>query len=98
MEWIGGTWEPTETSTDHPLVQTLRRSVREATGQPPRVQGMTYASDLRLFSNNFGIPGVLFGPGDIRVAHFSDEYVALSELAHATLALALTIVEFCGMA
>jgi acetylornithine deacetylase len=39
---------------------------------------------------------VLFGPGDIRLAHFTDEYVPLAEVEVATRALVQTIVEFCG--
>jgi len=86
-----------ETSLSHPLVQTLRQAVGDATGKPPLVQGATYGSDLRLFTNNFGIPGVLFGPGDIRLAHFPDESVSLAEVEAAALALAATVCEYCGV-
>jgi len=97
VEWIGGVWEGAETSLSHPLVQTLRQAVGEATGKPPLVQGAAYGSDLRLFTNNFGIPGVLFGPGDIRLAHFTDESVSLAEVETAALALAATVCEYCGV-
>ncbi len=70
----------------------------EATGRPAAVRGASYGSDLRLFTNHFGIPGTHFGPGDIRQAHFTDEYVAIAEVEAASLALALTIVSFCGPA
>jgi acetylornithine deacetylase len=97
VEWIGGTWHPTETAGDHPLVGILQGAVGQATGKPAVVRGATYASDLRLFTNAFGIPGVLFGPGDIRQAHFCDEYVRMPEVEQASLALALAIVQFCGV-
>jgi acetylornithine deacetylase len=61
------------------------------------VRGATYGSDLRLFTNNFGVPGVLFGPGDIRQAHFTDESIAIAEVESAALALAVTIAEYCGV-
>lgn len=98
VEWIGGTWEGVETPRDHPLVRTLAEAVGAATGRPAAVRGVTYGSDLRLFSNDFGVPGVLFGPGDIRLAHFTDESVPIAEVETAALALALTIVRFCGVA
>ncbi len=98
VEWTGGTWEPTETSREHPLVRALSEAVAEATGRPASVRGASYGSDLRLFTNHFGIPGAHFGPGDIRQAHFTDEYVALAEVEAAALALAATIVKFCGTA
>lgn len=98
VEWIGGTWEPTETPREHPVVRALSEAVTETTSRPAVVRGATYGSDLRLFTNHFGIPGTHFGPGDIRQAHFTDEYVAIAEVEAASLALALTIVNFCGTA
>ncbi|HSB78107.1 MAG TPA: ArgE/DapE family deacylase [Candidatus Methylomirabilis sp.] len=96
VEWIGGSWEPTETPRDHPLVRTLCDAVAAVTARPAPVRGATYGSDLRLFTNSFGMPGTHFGPGDIRQAHFTDEYVAIPEVEIAALALAITIVRFCG--
>jgi acetylornithine deacetylase len=97
VEWVGGVWQGTETSPTHPLVQTLKQAVGEVAGRPPVVRGATYGSDLRLFTNDFGVPGVLFGPGDIRQAHFTDESIAIAEVEAAALALAVTIAEYCGV-
>jgi acetylornithine deacetylase len=98
VEWIGGAWESAETPRGHPLVQMLADSVEAATGRPPAIRGVTYGSDLRLFTNDFGIPGLLFGPGDVRLAHFTDESVPLAEVEAASVALALVILRFCGVA
>jgi acetylornithine deacetylase len=98
VEWVGGIWEPSRPSPDHPAVQALQGAVGEVLGKPARVCGATYGSDLRLFTNDFAIPGVLFGPGDIRQAHFTDESVPLGEVVLAAEALAWTIVEYCGVA
>jgi acetylornithine deacetylase len=96
VEWVGGVWEPSRPSPDHPIVHTLGRAVSDVLGKPARVCGATYGSDLRLFTNTFNIPGVLFGPGDIRLAHFTDEHVSLSEVEAAAHALVGTIAEYCG--
>lgn len=96
VEWIGGVWEPVVTSRDHPLIQSLSKAVKQVAGRPASVRGVSYGSDMRLFTNNYGIPGVLFGPGDIRLAHFTDEFVPVAEVEQAALALAMTILEFCG--
>jgi acetylornithine deacetylase len=80
------------------VVRALQRAATDVLGRPARVCGATYGSDLRLFTNTFGVPGVLFGPGDIRLAHFTDEHVALSEVETAARALAMTICEYCGVA
>jgi acetylornithine deacetylase len=96
VDWVGGVWEPSRPSPDHPVVQGLQRAAGEALGRPAMLCGATYGSDLRLFTNQFGIPGVLFGPGDIRLAHFTDEYVPLAEVEIAARALVRTIIEYCG--
>jgi acetylornithine deacetylase len=41
---------------------------------------------------------VLYGPGDIRRAHASEEFVEISDLEMATRALVLTILRYCGAA
>jgi len=97
VEWTGGTWQPTVTPPEHPLVRALVEAARAVTGRPVPVRGASYGSDLRLFVNGFGIPGAHFGPGDIRQAHFTDEHVDLAEVEAAALALALTITKFCGV-
>ena len=98
VEWVGLTCRPAETPREHPIVRELASAVEAVTGRPPELTGAPYGSDLRLFTNDFGMPGVLFGPGDIRVAHFTDEFVPLAEVEAAALALALTTVRVCGMA
>ncbi len=44
------------------------------------------------------VPSVLFGPGDVRVAHMPDEQVEIARVLDAARALALLIVRFCGIA
>jgi len=65
-------------------------------GQAPVVQGVTYGSDLRLFTNHANIPAVLYGPGDVANAHTVDEYVELEEVVAATKVVALTLCRWCG--
>ena len=76
---------------------TLNAAVTALTGSAPPVEGVTYGSDMRLLVNTGGIPTVLFGPGDVRVAHMPDEYVPVDELRQAAEALILTALRFCGV-
>ena len=43
------------------------------------------------------IPCVMYGPGDVRLAHYTDEYVPISALTVAT-TLAVTIAAWCELA
>lgn len=97
VEWVGGVWESAFTPTDHPLPQTIYQALAETTGRTPKIEGVTFGSDMRLFTNAFGVPGVLFGPGDIRHAHAVDEHIDLEELETACKVHVRTILRFCGV-
>ena len=97
VEWWGGRFDPAVTARTEPVVTELSGAVRAVTGATPSLEGVTYGSDLRLLVNVGGIPTVLFGPGDVRVAHMADEYVPLDELRTAAEALIVAAVRFCGV-
>jgi acetylornithine deacetylase len=83
-----------ETPGDHPLPQLLLRAAQTA-GAQSRMEGMSSHTDMGLLVNA-GIPTVNFGPGAPSVAHQPDEHVSEADLHRATVALALTIAEWCG--
>jgi acetylornithine deacetylase len=96
VEWWGGRFAPAVTADDDPIVTTLVGAATDVTGSAPAVEGVTYGADMRLLVNVGRIPTVLFGPGDVRVAHMPDEYVPVAELRVAAEALVLTAIRFCG--
>jgi acetylornithine deacetylase len=51
---------------------------------------------LRLFTNHAHIPAVLFGPGDVRLAHAANEYVEIDEVITTVKIIANMIVAWCG--
>ena len=73
---------PVETPSDHPLVETVRTAVGEAFGAAPAVRGATYYTDGSVWTDR-GIPIVIFGPGDDRLAHQPDERVPVEQLGRA---------------
>ncbi len=83
-----------ETPADHLLPQLLHRAAQTA-GADSRMEGMSSHTDMGLLVNA-GIPTVNFGPGAPSVAHQPDEHVSERDLHQATVALALTIAEWCG--
>ena len=44
-----------------------------------------------------GMHAVLYGPGDVRIAHTLDEFVPLDEVRRVTRVIARTIVNWCGV-
>ncbi len=71
------------------LEQALNRAVADLGGMvTSERRGMRFASDAAWYEAA-GCPSVVFGPGDVTVAHQPDEHVAISDLFAATRALAL---------
>ena len=88
-------FEPARCPADAPVAQVFAK-VLEDQGRSPAAIGTTFGADMRLLVHEGGIPTLMFGPGDIRLAHRTDESVALAELREAILILALVAVQFCG--
>jgi acetylornithine deacetylase len=96
LEWFEGQFEAGETAADAPVVTTLSECHQHMLGEPPGLQGVTYGSDLRLFTNHAQIPAVLYGPGDVADAHTVNESVELEEVVSASKSLACMIARWCG--
>lgn len=96
VEWWGGQFAPAAIDETHPLVTTTCDAFRAATDRDAVVEGVTYGADMRLLVHEGRTPAVLFGPGDIRLAHRPDERVPVSDLAVVARTLALTALRFCG--
>jgi acetylornithine deacetylase len=102
FEWLNN-WPPMETAWEHPLVQTMAQAHEHSTGRPipaPSPQqpvNFGAASDAS-FLEAAGIPSVVFGPGDLKLAHCRDESIALDEIPAAAKSLAGCVLEWCGVA
>jgi acetylornithine deacetylase len=91
VAWFEGQFEPGETALDAPILDELRWCHREMLSQESSTHGVSYGSDLRLFTRYASMPAVLYGPGDVRVAHSANESIPVDELVHATEVLTLLI-------
>jgi len=96
LEWFEGQFESGQIPPDSPIVQSIADCHARTFGKSPVVQGVTYGSDLRLFTNHAHLPAVLYGPGNIFNAHTVDEFVELEEVVAATKVLALIVSQWCG--
>jgi acetylornithine deacetylase len=97
LEWFSGQFAPAEVSADSPLVALVNEAHAAVTGTPPALEAATYGADMRLLLLFGDTPCVMYGPGDIRVAHFTDEWVAIEDVVTATKTLAVAIVDWCGV-
>jgi acetylornithine deacetylase len=80
LEITGGRFSSGEVPADHPLPVAVADAAEALTGRRPERLGAPYGADMRLLINEGATPTVILGPGDARVAHSADEYVALEEV------------------
>jgi acetylornithine deacetylase len=96
VTWFEGQFESGQTPADHPLIGTLAAAHRQVLGREARVRGVPYGSDLRLFTNHAGMPAILYGPGDVSLAHTVDEWISVEDIVEAATILATAIAEWSG--
>ena len=95
-------WEPYVLDPEHEILPALARShERAAAGTrlegPAKQQGFGGVCDSTWYEAA-GIPSVIYGPGDLRLAHAGDEYVEIDEVVTACKAFALLAMDWCGTA
>lgn len=92
VDWFEGQFESGETPLDAPILRELRESHTHMLQQEPQMHGVSYGSDLRLFTRYAEMPAVLYGPGDVRLAHSANETIPLDELSRAAEVLTSLVV------
>jgi acetylornithine deacetylase len=96
VEIVGGQFGSGRVPSDHPLPVGLADVAEAVTGRRPALLGEPYGADMRLFINEGGTPCVMYGPGDVKVAHSADEHVPLVEVEECGRVLAAWVVRELG--
>jgi len=98
VEITGGRFGSARVASDHPLPVGLADVVEAVTGRRPALIGEPYGADMQMFVNHGDTPCVIFGPGDVRVAHSADEFVPLAEVEMCARVLAAWVLREIGRA
>jgi acetylornithine deacetylase len=80
VEITGGRFGSARVPSDHPLPVGLADVAERVMGRRPALLGEPYGADMQMFVNVGDTPCVMFGPGDVKVAHSADEHVPLAEV------------------
>jgi len=99
VEWWGGQFASGQLPADSDLLQRVAGA--HAMASTARAQDTwiaPYGSDLRLLTGIGGIPTLQYGPGDVRLAHGPDESVPIADVVVTARALAILVVDICGVA
>jgi acetylornithine deacetylase len=93
VEIVGGQFGSGRVPSDHPLPIGLTGVAESVGGRRPQQIGEPYGADMRLFINEGDTPCVIFGPGDVRVAHSADEHVPIAEVETCARVLAAWVAQ-----
>jgi acetylornithine deacetylase len=96
VEITGGRFGSARVPADHGLPVGLATVVESVTGRRPTLLGEPYGADMQMFVNHGGTPCVIFGPGDVKVAHSADEHVSLDEVETCARVLAAWVLREIG--
>jgi acetylornithine deacetylase len=96
IEWYEGLFEPAALASESDLIKTLSASYQQITGSAVQYEAVTYGSDMRIFNLYGHIPAVLYGPGDVSLAHTVDEYIEVDLALEAVCTIAMMIHNWCG--
>jgi len=87
---------PLEVLPDHALPRALSATVAQVRGETPRVGSWGAFTDAALLQAA-GVPAIVFGPGDVSLAHTDEEHIPLSEIVVAAEIYALFAAVTCGL-
>jgi succinyl-diaminopimelate desuccinylase len=91
-EWILAAEAP----ADIPIADAIRTATAAETGTTPPDVGFTGITDARFYLNDAAIPTVIFGPGDLSVAHTADEWIGVDDLVIGARTYARIFASFLG--
>ncbi|UCE07172.1 MAG: M20/M25/M40 family metallo-hydrolase, partial [bacterium] len=80
---------------DHSFVTTLSESCKK-TGVPIEITAMVASCDSWFYNNQLKIPTVVFGAGDLAVAHSNHEHIKIKELELASEMLFNFLNDWCN--
>ncbi len=97
IDWFGLLYEPSETPEDDAFIQMAKQSFEKVLKRTPVVNGFEAGTDMRLLRNNFGVPGFMFGAGDLAMAHAPNEFVDIAALIEGAKAMTMMMADWCGV-
>ena len=97
IAFFGGQFIAAETPSDSPICGVIRAAHQAVTGRHIPTEAATYGADMRHFIEFGGMPCVMYGAGDIRVAHAPDEHLPVADLLTATKVVATALTGWCGV-
>jgi len=97
IEFFGGQWVPNAVETDHPFATLMQENFETIYQRKIKIEASPWGTDAGLLGQVGGIPALVIGPGETKVAHYPNEYIEIKEVLQAARLFALTITTWCGI-
>ena len=81
IERTGAAFGSSSIDIAHPLVAAVRDAATTITGVTPSAIGVPYGCDMALWTRIGKAATLVYGPGEVRNAHATDEHASLTEAA-----------------
>ncbi len=98
VEFFGAQWVPNTLDARHAFAEAIKKSYHEVYQKPVRIEASPWGTDGGLLAKVGGIATLVIGPGETKVAHYSDEYIEINEMTRAAKVFARTLIDWCGTA
>jgi acetylornithine deacetylase len=95
LEFFGGQWVPNFVERDHPFVDVLVDHFESVYEKKITIEASPWGTDGGLLGKVGGIPTLIIGPGETKVAHYPNEFIDLNEVIKASKVFAHTILAWC---
>jgi acetylornithine deacetylase len=95
LEFFGGQWVPNFVDRDHPFVDVLVDNFESVYQKKITIEASPWGTDGGLLGKVGGIPTLIIGPGETKVAHYPNEFIDLGEVIKASKVFANTILVWC---
>lgn len=97
LEWFGGQFTAADVPADAPIVLAVAAAHQRVTGQAATIEGVPYGADMRHFIQLGGMPCLMYGAGNVGIAHQANEHISLSAIQTAAKTIATLLIEWCGV-
>jgi acetylornithine deacetylase len=87
---------PTFMNLKHPGLKELKKSYIRVNNDDPIICGFESACEGMMFNKWSNTPAVIFGPGNIELAHRANEYIEINELKEFIKILTIMLLSWCG--
>jgi len=81
----------------HPFAQLMQENFEKVYQRKIKVEASPWGTDGGLLGKVGGIPTLIIGPGETKVAHYPNEFIEIKEVIQAAKLFALMLTTWCGV-